>query len=58
MKVHDVMDKDSVLTYSLVTTSANVHGITRAAQLLHGKEEVVYGDAGSQESLSHLESCE
>jgi IS5 family transposase len=25
-----------------------VHGITRAAQLLHGEEEVVYGDAGYQ----------
>ena len=30
------------------TTSANVHDITRAAQLLHGEEEVVYGDAGYQ----------
>jgi hypothetical protein len=27
-------------------TLANVHDITRAARLLHGDEEVVYGDVG------------
>ena len=42
------MDKDSGLIHSVETTSANVHDITRAAQLLHGEEEVVYGDAGYQ----------
>jgi len=48
MKVHIGVDKDSGLIHSIETTSANVHDITRAAQLLHGEEEVVYGDVGYQ----------
>ena len=48
MKVHTGVDKDSGLIDSAETTSANVHDITRAAQLLHGKEEVGFGDAGYQ----------
>ena len=48
MKVHIGVDKDSGLIHSVETTSANVHDISRAAQLLHGEEEVVYGDAGYQ----------
>ena len=48
MKVHVGVDKDSGLIQSVETTSANVHDITRAAQLLHGEEEVVYGDASYQ----------
>jgi IS5 family transposase len=40
------VDKHSGLIHSVETTSANVHDITRAAQLLHGEEEVVYFDAG------------
>ena len=39
MKVHIGVDKDSCLIHSVVTT---------AAELLHGDEEVVYGDAGYQ----------
>ena len=38
MKVHIGVDKDSGLIHSVETTSANVHDITRAAQLLHGEE--------------------
>ena len=30
------------------TKAANVHYLTPAAELLHGDEEVVYGDAGYQ----------
>jgi IS5 family transposase len=48
MKVHIGVDKDSGLIHSVETTSANVHNITRAAQLLHCEEDVVYGDAGYQ----------
>jgi IS5 family transposase len=48
MKVHIGVDKDFGLIHLVETTSANVHDITRAAQLLHGDEEVVYGDAGYQ----------
>ena len=36
MKVHIGVDKDSGLIHSVVTTSANVHDLTPAAELLHG----------------------
>ncbi len=48
MKVHAGVDKDSGLIHSLVTTAANVHDLTPAAELLHGDEDVVYGNAGYQ----------
>ena len=48
MKVHIGVDKDSGLIHSVVTTAANVHDLTPAAELLHGDEVVVYGDAGYQ----------
>lgn len=48
MTVHIGVDKHSGLIHSVETTSANVHDITLATQLLHGGEEVVYGDAGYQ----------
>ena len=48
MKVHIGVDKDSGLIHSVVTTAANVHDLTPAAELLHGDEEVIYGDAGYQ----------
>ena len=48
MNGHIGVDKDSGLIHSVETTAANVHDITRAAQLLHGEEEVVSGDAGYQ----------
>ena len=42
------MDKDNGLIHSIETTSANVHDLTSAAELLHGEEPVVYADAGYQ----------
>ena len=48
MKVHIGVDKNSGLIHSVVTTAANVHDLTPAAELLHGKEEVVYADSGYQ----------
>ena len=48
MKVHTGVDKDSGLIHSVVVTAANVHDLTPAAELLHGDEEVIYGDAGYQ----------
>ena len=48
MKVHIGVDKDSGLILSVVTTAANVHDLTPAAELLHGDEELVYGNAGYQ----------
>ena len=48
MKDQLSMDKDTGLIHSVETTAANMHDITRAADLLHGEEEVVYADAGYQ----------
>ena len=48
MKVHIGVDKDSGLIHSVVTTAANVHDLTQAGELLHGDEEVGYGDTGYQ----------
>jgi IS5 family transposase len=48
MKVHIGIDKDSGLIHSVVTTAANVHDLSTAAELLHGDEHVVYGDPGYQ----------
>jgi IS5 family transposase len=48
MKIHAGVDKDSGLIHSIVTTAANVHDLTPAAELRHGEEEVVYADAGYQ----------
>ena len=48
MKAHIGVDKDSGLIHSVVTTAANVHDLTPASELLHGEEDVVYGDAGYQ----------
>ncbi|MCX5939342.1 MAG: transposase [Cyanobium sp. LacPavin_0920_WC12_MAG_62_9] len=46
IKVHIGVDKDSGLIHSVVSTAANVHDITPASELLHGDDEVVYGDSG------------
>jgi hypothetical protein len=48
MKVHSGVDKDTGLIHSVGTTAANVHDLTPSAELLHGEEEVLYGDAGYQ----------
>ena len=48
MKVHFGVDKDSGLIHSVETTSANVHDLTPAADILHREETVVYADAGYQ----------
>jgi hypothetical protein len=38
--------KDSGLIHSIVSTAANVHDLTPAANLLHGGEHAVYADGG------------
>ena len=48
MKVTIGVDKVSGLILSVETISANVHDITRAAQLLHGEEHLLYCYAGYQ----------
>jgi transposase, IS5 family len=46
MKTHAGGDMDSGLFHSIVTTAANVHDLTPAAELLHSEEEVVDAAAG------------
>ena len=46
MKLHIGVDADTGLVHSAIGTSANVHDITKAADLLHGEEKRVHGDAG------------
>jgi len=48
MKVHIGVDAASGLIHSVQTTSANVHDLTPAPELLHGEETLVYADAGYQ----------
>ncbi len=48
MKVHFGVDKDNGLIHSIETTSANVHDLTPAAELLHEQEAVTYADSGYQ----------
>ena len=48
MKVQIGVDRDSGLIHSVATTSAHVSDVIVAAELLHGEEKVVYGDAGYQ----------
>jgi transposase, IS5 family len=46
MKAHIGVDAESGLVHSLVGTAANVNDVTQAGALLHGKEDVAFGDAG------------
>ena len=46
MKAHIGVDRDSKLVHTVVVTAANVADITQAAELLHGQETQVHGDAG------------
>jgi IS5 family transposase len=48
MKAHIGADADSGLTHTLVTTPANVSDVTQAHALLHGDEQIAFGDAGYQ----------
>ena len=46
MKAHIGVDAASGLVHTLVTTPAHIADIAKTAELLHGKEEIVYADAG------------
>ena len=48
MKIHAGVEKDSGMIHSVLVTATNVHDLITPADLLHGDEEVVYGDAGYQ----------
>ena len=46
MKAHIGVDADSGLVHTVATTAANEADVEVVDELLHGKEEVVYADAG------------
>ena len=46
MKAHIGADADSGLVHTVVTTAANESDVAQIADLLHGKEQRVHGDAG------------
>ncbi len=48
MKAHIGVDAKSGLTHSLETTSANEHDLNQVGNLLHGKAEFLFADAGYQ----------
>jgi transposase, IS5 family len=55
MKLHIGVDSQSGLAHSAVVTAANVHDKHPLPDLLHGREERVYGDSAyaSQQDLIH-----
>jgi IS5 family transposase len=48
MKAHIGVDIASGLVHTVATTPAQVNDLNMAGQLLHGEEEVAFGDAGYQ----------
>jgi transposase, IS5 family len=46
MKAHIGVDAESGLVHTVKCTPANVHDITVAHELLHGKEKIAFADAG------------
>jgi transposase, IS5 family len=48
MKAHIGVDADSGLVHTVICTPANVNDVTQGHALLHGEEQVVFGDAGYQ----------
>ena len=48
MKAHIGMDAQSGLVHTVAGTAANVNDLNMAGSLLHGDEEVAFGDAGYQ----------
>jgi transposase, IS5 family len=48
MKAHIAVDADSGLAHTVTTTAANESDVGQIADLLHGKEELVWGDSGYQ----------
>lgn len=56
MKVHIGADADSGLVHTVIGTPANTNDVTQAEALLHGEEEVGFGDAGYQGAHKRAES--
>lgn len=59
MKAHIGVDDASGLVHHVECTAANVSDVTQAHKLLHGKEEVVFGDSGYTgiEKREELRDC-
>jgi IS5 family transposase len=56
MKAHIGVDVDSGLTHTVVTTAANESDVAQVAELLHGKETTVHGDAGYTGAHAYVEN--
>ncbi|MFN5348717.1 MAG: IS5 family transposase [Polaromonas sp.] len=56
MKAHIGVDADSGLVHTVIGTAANVHDVTQGHGLLHGKEQVVFADAGYQGATKRPEA--
>lgn len=56
MKAHIGVDVDSGLTHTVVTTPANDSDVAQVAELLHGKERTVHGDAGYTGAHAYVEN--
>lgn len=54
MKAHIGVDADSGLVHTVTTTPANEADVEQVEELLHGKEEVVHGDAGYAGAPKHV----
>jgi len=58
LKAHIGVDRDSGLVHSVAITTAKEQDIANAVKVLHGKEEIVQGDAGYVSIEKRLDICE
>ena len=56
MKAHIGVDAESGLMHTVIGTAANVNDVTQGHALLHGKETVVFADAGYQGASKRAEA--
>lgn len=56
MKAHIGVCADSGLVHSVIGTAANVGDVTQAGALLHGEEQVAFGDAGYRGVAKRVEA--
>ena len=56
MKAHIGVDAETGMVHSMTTTAANVHDLTAAERLLHGRERCVWTDAGYRGIEKRLEN--
>ena len=56
MKVHSGVDAGSGYVHTITGTSANVHDVSEAENLIREDDEVVYGDSGYLNIEEHLDS--